>query len=301
MGKAHVHTAGKKKKVMLFDVINMIILICVGLITLLPVMNVVSKAFSAEGHVIAGNVLFWPVEFQLDTVKHVLTTAEFGQSFLISVIVTISGTIGAMLLTVTAAYPLSKPDLKGRKFFLYIFVFIMLFNAGMVPNYILFRTLKLTNTIFALIFSGMFSVFNLFLIKNYFESLPEVIEEAAKIDGASNTRIFFSIVLPMALPVLATVTLFYAVGYWGSYFAGVMYITDASLKPLQQYMYDLITQATSLQDSSGNFGDINQAMNASGENIRAATIVVSTIPILIVYPALQRYFVKGITIGSVKG
>ena len=246
-------------------------------------------------------MLFWPLGLQTGTIKYVLTTPEFGTSFLVTVTVTITGTIGAMLLTVMAAYPLSKPHLIGRKFFLYIFVFIMLFSAGMVPNYILFRTLHLTNTIFALIFSGMFSSFNLFLIKNYFETLPEVIEEAARIDGASNMRIFFSVVLPMSTPVLATVTLYYAVAYWSNYFAGVMYITDANLKPLQQYMFDLVTQATSLQDSSGNFGDVNQAMNVSGENIRAATIVVSTIPILCVYPFLQKYFVKGITIGSVKG
>ena len=134
-----------------------------------------------------------------------------------------------------------------------------------------------------------------------FETLPEVIEEAARIDGASNMRTFFSVVLPMSTPVLATVTLYYAVGYWSNYFAGVMYITDASLKPLQQYMFDLVTQATSLQDTTGSFSDVNQAMNVSGENIRSATIVVSTIPILCVYPFLQKYFVKGITIGSVKG
>lgn len=291
----------KKKRIALFDVINVTAMILVGLIMLLPVLNLAAKAFSSEGNVIAGKVLFWPNDFQIDTVRYVLTTPEFSTSFLVTVIVTLTGTVGAMFLTVMAAYPLSKPHLKGRKFFLYIFVFIMLFNAGMVPNYILFRTLRLTNTIFALIFSGMLSSFNLFLIKNYFESLPEVIEEAARIDGASNMRIFFSVVLPMSLPVLATVTLFYAVGYWSNYFAGVMYITDASLKPLQQYMFDLITQATSLQDASGSFGDVNQAMNVSGENIRAATIVVSTIPILCVYPFLQKYFVKGITVGSVKG
>lgn len=291
----------KKNKVTLFDIINVTAMIIVGLIMLLPVLNLASKAFSSEGNVIAGKVMFWPADFQLETVKYVLTTPEFGTSFLVTCIVTVSGTVGAMFLTVMAAYPLSKPALKGRKFFLYIFVFIMLFSAGMVPNYILFRTLQLTNTIFALIFSGMLSSFNVFLVKNYFESLPEVIEEAARIDGASNMRIFFSVVLPMSLPVLATVTLFYAVAYWSNYFSGVMYITDASLKPLQQYMFDLITQATSLQDTSGNFGDVNQAMNVSGENIRAATIVVSTIPILCVYPFLQKYFVKGITVGSVKG
>ncbi|MCI8601998.1 MAG: carbohydrate ABC transporter permease [Oscillospiraceae bacterium] len=291
----------KKKKVTVFDVINITAMVLIGLIMLLPILNLASKAFSSEGHVIAGNVLFWPKEFQLDTVKYVLATPEFGNAFLVTVTITICGTAAAMLLTVLAAYPLSKPYLKGRKFFLYIFVFIMLFSAGMVPNYILYRSLHLTNTLFALMFPGMLSSFNLFLIKNYFESLPEVIEEAARIDGASNSRIFFSVVLPMSLPVLATVTLFYAVGYWSSYFSGVMYITDAKLKPLQQYMFDLITEATSLQDASGSYGDIDKAMNVSGENVRAATIVVSTIPILCVYPFLQKYFVKGITIGSVKG
>lgn len=294
-------TTKKKNKISMFDVVNLIAMILVGLIMLMPILNLAAKAFSSEGNVIAGKVLFWPLGFQTGTIKYVLTTPEFGTSFLVTVTVTITGTIGAMLLTVMAAYPLSKPHLIGRKFFLYIFVFIMLFSAGMVPNYILFHTLHLTNTIFALIFSGMFSSFNLFLIKNYFETLPEVIEEAARIDGASNMRIFFSVVLPMSTPVLATVTLYYAVAYWSNYFAGVMYITDANIKPLQQYMFDLVTQATSLQDSSGNFGDVNQAMNVSGENIRAATIVVSTIPILCVYPFLQKYFVKGITIGSVKG
>lgn len=291
----------KKKKITLFDVINISAMILLGLTMLLPILNLASKAVSGEGHVISGSVLFWPIEFQLETIKYVITTPEFGNSFLVSVIVTIVGTMGAMFVTVTAAYPLSKPSFKGRKFFLYIFVFIMLFGAGMVPNYLLYRSLHLTNTIYALIFSSVFSVFNMFLVKNYFESLPETIEEAAKIDGASNMRTFVTIVLPMSLPVLATVTLFYAVGYWGNYFSGVMYITDQSLKPLQQYMYDLITSASSLTDSTGAITDINAAMNISGENVRAATILVSTIPILFVYPFLQRYFVKGITIGSVKG
>lgn len=284
-----------------FDIFNYFALICVGLITLLPVLNLASKAFSSQGYVIAGQVLFTPKGFQLDTVRYVLRTPEFSRSFLNTVVVTFSGTILAMFLTVTAAYPLSKVHLKGRKFFLYIFVFIMLFNAGMVPNYILYRSLNLTNTLFALIFSGVLSPFNVFLVKNYFESLPEGVEEAARIDGASNIKTLFQIVLPMSLPVLATVTLFYAVGYWSNYFSGVMYITDPSLKPLQQYMFDLVRQATSMQDASGAFTDVDQAMNVSGENIRSATIVVSTVPILLVYPYLQRYFVTGITIGSVKG
>lgn len=289
------------KRFGLFDILNYTLLVIIGLITILPVMNLVSKAFSSQGYVISGNILFTPKGFQLDTIKFVLRTPEFRRSLLNTVVVTICGTALAMFLTVTAAYPLSKVHLKGRKVFLYLFVFVMLFNAGMIPNYILYRSLKLTNTIFALIFSGVLSPFNVFLVKNYFEGLPEGIEEAARIDGASNLTTLFKIVLPMSLPVLATVTLFYAVGYWSNYFSGVMYITDPNLKPLQQYMFDLVRQATSMQDASGAFTDIDQAMNVSGENVRAATIVISTVPILLVYPYLQRYFVTGITVGSVKG
>ena len=291
-----------RKKFDLFMIVNIAILCLFGLITLLPVMNVVSKAFSGEGPVIAGQVLFWPVQFQVDTVRYVLTQAEFRNAFSITVFVTLVGTAIAMFLTTSAAYPLSKPALRGRKVFLYIFVFVMLFNAGMVPNYILYRSLKLTNTIWALVFSGTFSVFNLFIMKNYFESLPESIEESARIDGASNLVTLYRIVIPMSLPVIATITLFYSVGFWNNYFAGVLYITTPKLKPLQQYLYDLITMALNTTDSTGNIsGDINSIMNLSGENVLSATIVVSTLPILLVYPFLQKYFVKGVTIGSVKG
>lgn len=251
----------RKHEISVFMIINMFILSLFAVITLLPVLHVAAKAFSGEGPVIAGLVYFWPKQFQMSTIMYVLGKPEFARSFRVTVFVTIIGTAIAMFLTVIAAYPLSKPALKGRKFFLYIFVFIMLFNAGMVPNYLLFRSLKLTNTIWALIFPGAFSVFNMFVVKNYFESLPESIEEAAKVDGASNVYTLFKVVLPMSLPVLATVTLFYGVAYWNSYMSGVLYITDASLKPLQQYLYDLISEALNVFDATGNVADIDSAVN----------------------------------------
>lgn len=294
-------TVRRERRISVFMIINVFILCLFAVITLLPFMHVVAKAFSGEGPVIAGLVSFWPKQFQIDTVLYVLKKPEFLGSFRVSVIVTVVGTALGMFLTVTAAYPLSKPKLKGRKLFLYIFVFIMLFHAGMVPNYLLFRSLKLTNTIWALVFSGTFSVFNMFVVKNYFESLPESIEEAARIDGASNIYTLIKVVLPMSSPVLATVILFYGVAFWNNYMSGVLYITDASLKPLQQYLYDLINEALNTFDEAGNIRDINAAMNLTGESVRAATIVVSTVPILLVYPSLQKYYVKGITIGSVKG
>ena len=264
-------------------------------------MHVIAKAFSGEGPVIAGLVNFLPKQFQVDTVLYVLQRSEFLGAFRISAIVTVIGSALAMFLTVTAAYPLSKPNLIGRKFFLYIFVFIMLFNAGMVPNYLLFNSLDLLNTIWALVLSGTFSVFNMFIVKNYFESLPESVEESARIDGASGIKTLLYVVLPMSKPVLATITLFYGVGYWNNYMSGVLYITKASLKPLQQYLFDLTNEALNIMDSTGNIKNIDSAMNLTGESVRSATIVVSTVPILILYPFLQKYFVKGITIGSVKG
>lgn len=208
----------------------------------------------------------------------------------------------AMLMTVSAAYPLSKPELRGRKFFLYIFVFVMLFGAGMVPSYLLYNSLHLLNTRWALIFASGFSVFNLLVVKNYFEQLPESIEEAARIDGASNMQILFRVVLPMSAPVLATVALFYAVGYWNNYFSGVMYITKPELRTLQHYLYDLLRLASQSVENAGQVMEGADSLAAiSSESITSATIVISTVPILVLYPLLQKHFVKGITIGSVKG
>ncbi len=286
-----------RKKLKIFDIVLYIVMTILGFITLIPVLKVVAEALSDPRYVVLGDVGIFPKGFTLDTVGYVLKKPEFLNSFKVTVIITIGGTLLAMVLTVLAAYPLSKPDLRGRKFFLYIFVFIMLFHAGMVPKYLLFRSLNLINTIWALIFSSAFSVFNLFVVKNYYEGLPESIEEAAKIDGASNTKILLRVVLPMSSPVLATVTLFYGVGYWNSYFSGIMYITDPKLKSLQQYLYDLI-KATSATDLSAV--DAEALATLSGDAVRSATILVSTVPILILYPYLQKYFVKGITIGSVK-
>ena len=288
------------RKIKNFDVINGIVLTLFALITVLPVLHVASKAFSGEGDVIAGLVTFYPRHFQLDTVLYVIGSPQFLRSLLVSVFVTGTGVALAMFLSITAAYPLSKPDLPGRKIFLLIYILVMLLQAGMLPTYLVYRSLHLTNTVWALIFAGAFSVYNMLIIKNFFEALPESIEEAAKIDGASTLQILIRIVIPMSMPVLATMILFYGVAFWNDYTSGVIYISDASKKPLQQYLYDLIIGALSAMDTAGNI-DADTAMNLSGESVRAATIVVSTIPVLILYPLLQKYFVKGITIGSVKG
>lgn len=290
------------KKIKAFDVINVLLMILLGAITLIPVLTVVAKAFSDPTYVIAGRVGILPKGFQLDTIRYVLNKPEFLNAFKNSIFVTGVGTTMAMFMTVSAAYPLSKPELRGRKFFLYIFVFVMLFGAGMVPSYLLYNSLHLLNTRWALIFASGFSVFNLLVVKNYFEQLPESIEEAARIDGASNMQILFRVVLPMSAPVLATVALFYAVGYWNNYFSGVMYITKPELRTLQHYLYDLLRLASQSVENAGQVMEGADSLAAiSSESITSATIVISTVPILVLYPLLQKHFVKGITIGSVKG
>lgn len=284
----------------IFDFVNYGLMVLLTLLTLLPFLHIISKAFSGAGKVTAGLITFYPQDIQLNAIKYVLADNQFLSSFRVSVIVTIAGTASAMLLTVLTAYPLSKPALRGRKPMLYLHILTMLFSGGMIPVYLVYSTLGLLNTLPAMILPGMLSTFNMLIVKNYFETLPESVEEAAIIDGAGIICVLFAVVLPISLPVIATISLFYAVGYWNSYFSALLYITIQDLKPLSLYLYELIQKSISVSDLSG-FEGMNEAMNLVGDSIRAATIVVSTVPILILYPLLQKHFVKGITIGSVKG
>ena len=276
-------------------------LIILALGTILPFMHVIAKSVSNEGSVIAGRVYFWPEGFQIGTYRYVLDTDLFRSSFWVSVRVTVIGTVGAIIMTALAAYPLSKPELVGRKPLMLVFIFIMLFSGGMIPNYMLFRTLGLLNTTSALIFPGMLSVFNILLFKTFFEQLPQEVEESARIDGATNLRTLFTIIVPMSMPVIATVILFYAVGYWNNYFSSVLYITQPARRSLQHYLYELIVMTMTAPDANVMNVDMELYRNVTPDSIRSTTIMLTTFPILVVYPFLQKYFVAGINIGSVKG
>lgn len=282
----------------IFSVFNYIFLGLIALITLLPFLNVAAKSLSSESAVISGAVSFWPVGIQFGTYAYVLKDQLFLNSFKSSLFITLMGTLLSTALTALTAYPLAQKGLRGRKMFMLMFVFSMLFNGGMIPNYLLIKSLGLMENLWAIILPSMINVFNLLVIKSYFEDVPEAIYEAAKIDGASNFRIFYAIVLPISLPVLATIVLFYAVYYWNDYFNAMLYITKPAMKPLQLYLYELITQSQNLKEG---LVDVTQATNLTGQSIRAASIMISTLPILISYPLLQKYFVKGMVIGAVKG
>lgn len=279
------------------DIFVHVFLILVALSMLIPFMHVISKAFSADWAIISGKVGIFPVEFNCDSVKHVITSGTFWNSFGISVFITVVGTLCNLLMSVTTAYVLSKRHLPGVKVMMVLFVFTMLFGGGMVPNYILMKKLNLLNNLAVLILPSLISVYNMIIIKSYFEGLPDSVEESARIDGAGNIKILFEIVLPMSTPVLATIALFYAVYHWNNYMGPLLYINKSTLKPLQLYLNDILLEAQDTGLDKTN----DDLMNITGEGVRSATIVVSTLPILLVYPWLQKYFVKGITIGSVKG
>lgn len=292
----------KKKKSLgnsALDIFSYTILSIYAMIVLLPVLNVVFKAVSEDWAVTAGKVGLIPIGFQLNTLKYVCRSNQFINSFTISVLVTITGTVCSVILTSMTAYPLSKKNVYGMKPLLILYVFTMLFSGGMVPNYLLVKKLGLLNTFGALVLPSMFSVFNMLVIKNYFESLPESLEESAKLDGASNLVVLFRIILPLSLPVLATIGLFYAVGYWNDYFHAMLYVNKPALKPLQLYLRDVVLSA---MDTAAELNlSAEEEMSLSTEGVRSATVVASMVPMMLVYPWLQKYFIKGILIGSVKG
>jgi len=284
----------------IFVVSNYIFFILLGVITLFPFLNLIAKSMSSEAAVISGRVNLLPVDLQFGTYSYVISDGLFQSAFINSVIITVVGTLLSLIMTSLSAYPLSKPRLRARKFFILMFVFTMLFSGGLIPTYLLIRELGLINKLPVLFLPGMISVFNMLVIKSYFESLPEALEESAKIDGASNFRTLVQVVLPLSLPVLATIALFYAVGFWNDFFTAMIYINSPDLKPLQLYLKELLASANNIFLNMEMI-DVNKAMNISPQAIQAASIIVATIPILLVYPFLQKYFVKGVMLGSVKG
>lgn len=279
-----------------FQAANNVFFLAVALVCLLPYLHLIAKSFSGNFAVVAGKVGFWPVDFQLDVYGYVVRNGVFWQAFRNSVLITVLGTIASMAVTVLAAYPLSKPDFRGRRLILLLYVFSMLFYGGTIPIYILMQSLRLLNTLWAMIIPFLVTQFNLFVMKTFFEGIPTAIEESAKIDGAGQMRILLCIVLPLSLPSLATIALFYAVNYWNGFYHAMLFVNKQDVKPLQLYLYEMIGAAANTSEL-----DPEAAMSISSGGVQAASIVLGTLPIVLLYPFAQKYFVHGLTIGSVKG
>lgn len=276
-----------------------ILLAMAAVLVIFPVLNLIAVSVSAQAPVVSGKVRLLPIGFQTESYQYVIGSKQFFTSLGVSLFVTLTGSTLAVACSVLAAYPLSKKNIPGRKWLLLAFVFTMMFSGGIIPSYLLMLRLKMINSVWSLILPQMISVYNLLIVKNYFEALPEALEEAAKIDGAGQMKILRSVVLPMAKPVLATVFMFFVVSYWNSYFDAKMYITRRELMPIQQYLQTVIFEAKS---PAGDFAlGVSSEMNVASQSVVNATVVCAMIPMMILYPALQKFFTKGTTIGAVKG
>lgn len=282
-----------------FDGFNLIIMILLILLMIYPFWYLLMYSLSAPGTTGSGGFYLWPKNFTLESFQTVLKNRSILTGFKTSIIVTFFGSLIGTMMTALLAYPLSKPNLRGVKFFNVMVLFTMLFSGGMVPMFLLIKNLKLIDTYWALILPGVLHAWNVFVMRNFFQGIPSSVEESAKMDGASDIRILFSIVLPMSKPVLATIALFLAVGYWNDFFSTIVYINSKDKWALQAVLREVITSTSEFMKNQGV--TIQSSGNITSTSIRMATIIISTVPILIIYPFAQKYFVKGANIGSVKG
>lgn len=278
------------------------IVITLGLICLLPLWNIVATSFSSSEAVTANAVGLIPVNFTTETYKMIMEDAQFWRSFGISVQRVFLSLIINMVLIVLMAYPLSKSTrvFKGRNIYMNLLIFSMLFSGGMIPTYLVVKNLNLLNTIWSLVLPGAVQVFSVILIMNFFIGVPKSLEEAAIMDGANPLQILVKVFIPISLPALATVALFSIVGNWNDFFSGLIYMTKVSNYPLMTYIQSLSINIEEMLKSGANANSLENMMEVSNKNLNAAKIVVSIIPLLVIYPLLQKYFIHGIVVGSVK-
>jgi putative aldouronate transport system permease protein len=281
-----------------FRWLNYLLLALCAYITLFPFINIFAVSMSSTRAITAGEVFMWPVEFNVDTYMNLLRDGQMMVAMKNTVIITVVGTVLNMLFTIMAAYPLSKSRLKGRNVILMAILFTMLFSGGIIPSFLLVNSLGLVNTYWSLWLPALISVYNMFVMKSFLEGLPEELEESASIDGANELTILWKIILPLSKPVIAALTLFYAVGWWNSYMNVLIYIRSTDKLSLMVKLYQMIELVSPEMLQSGE--GVTQNV-ITPEGIRAAAVVLAIVPILCVYPFLQKHFIKGVLLGSVKG
>lgn len=287
----------------IFDVVNFIIALLALLIVLLPLLNVVASSFSSGAAVQAGKVSIFPVQPTLDAYIEVFQYGDVWIGYRNTIYYTVVGTFLNIVFTILMAYPLSRVDLKGRGIIMKILVFTMMFSGGLIPNYLLVKDLNLLNTGWALWLPGLISVYNVIVMRTFFQStIPRDLLEAAQIDGCTNRRFLWSVVLPVSKTILAVMILLYAITHWNSYFNAMLYISDKQKWPLQIFLRDILisNQVDMSQMSNSDVADMirRQQMQTL---LKYSLIVISSLPVLVVYPFIQRHLVKGIMVGSVKG
>lgn len=280
----------------IFDAVNYTLLMLTGLICIVPFIYVLAVSFTAPHIVAEGGFILYPKEFSLAAYEYIFSTNTLVRSLGVSIYVTVLGTFINLVFTALLAYPLSRPTLRGRKYILLGVLFTMLFSGGLIPTYYVVRSLHMIDTLWSLMIPSAISAFNLIVLKNFFQQIPEGLEDSAKIDGCNDVGILMRIVLPLSLPAIATFGLFYAVDHWNKYFHAIMYINDNTKWPIQVMLREIIINANS------RIGDTSiDEMYIQPLTIKMAVIVFATLPIIVVYPFLQKHFAKGVMLGSVKG
>lgn len=285
----------------IFNVVAYTTITLLTIIVIVPLMNVLASSFSAASAVTAGRVWFWPVNATLENYKTILSYKSVWLGYRNTIFYTVAGTAINIAMTLICAYPLSQRSFSGRKFLSFVFFVPMIFNGGMIPHYMLMRDIKLLNTVWAVLLPGAISVYNMIVTRTFIQStIPEEMAEAARIDGCSPARYFVSFILPLSKTIIAVIGMYYAVAHWNSYFNAFLYLNDRELYPLQLYLREILINS---QFDAGSITDpeIIEMMQGLADTLKYVIIVVSTLPLMMVYPFVQKYFVKGVMIGSVKG
>ena len=283
------------KRLSLFDMINGLVMLALGAVILYPIIYVVSVSFSDTIYIVQNKITFYPKGFNLDAYKMILEDSRIPRSYLNTILYTTVGTTVNLLMTAMGAYPLAKNNFFGRKFFVTAIVITMFFSGGMIPSYIIVQKLGLINSMWALVIPNAIWTTQLLILKSFYESIPSSLYEAAIVDGASEYRILFQIIIPLAKPALASLALFYFMGHWNSYFLPLIYLNDLDKLPLQVILRDMLI------DNTASNSNLMTASKMTPEALKNATIFISMVPVLMIYPFVQKYFAKGIMLGSVKG
>ncbi|MFC4598326.1 carbohydrate ABC transporter permease [Cohnella hongkongensis] len=281
----------------IFSVLNYALLATIALVSFLPFVHVIAGSFTTNAELAASKFVLIPKVWSIEAYRFIFSTSTIFRAMAVSAAVTLLGTLFSMLITSMMAYGLSRRDLDGRKPILFAVVFTMLFNGGLIPTFLVVKELGLIDTYAALVLPIAISAFNLIILKNFFQNIPDGLEESARIDGCSDFGIFFRIVLPLSMPVLATISLFYAVTYWNTYLNAILYLDSSDKWPIQVLLRQIVVLASGIEYGS----NLDGAVPPPDQTVKMAVIVVATLPILLVYPLLQKHFAKGALLGSIKG
>jgi putative aldouronate transport system permease protein len=289
------------KEDQVFNLFNYIILSIVIILICFPLINIVSRSFSSKDAVIAGRVWLWPVDFSLLGYETVFENKQVWMGYLNSIIYTVLGTAINVSLTVTAAYSLSRKDFKARGFVMTLFIITMMFNGGLIPMYILVKNIGMLNTRWALLLPNAIVVYNVIVTRTFFQTtIPDELLEASQLDGCTDFRFFVQVVLPLSGPILAVISLWYAVGHWNSFFSALIFIRNERLFPLQIILRNILLENRVENIDSMSLEDMAKR-EGMAQLLKYSLIVVASVPMLLLYPFIQKYFVKGVMIGSVKG